>query len=275
MILYHLSDRKIVACSWRLEPNIFNNEDRVGTTFAPVNDGFGVYHHDFNKRAFLEWADEFVKNDYPSYRKVEGVSYMMRTKYFVPNLDLCRPSSFEDMHQNVIMQIKKYDFVVTPRAMVWHFGARSSHFLGQHDKLTGTSDRQKESEAKNYRIWLELWGEPPTYDESSFIKVTPQMLERYNKIRLFIIINNIFISHNAFFHNAYIYVYMENTTNNLSIQCQEDAKQLNRTPEEIREQNRIRARRFYAKNKDKLNEERMDRYWREKKWKKVCNNCKD
>jgi GT2 family glycosyltransferase len=179
--LVSATDKPLVACAWRLEPNIFNNQDRVGTTFAPVDGGFGVYHHDFDNKGFLDWADEFVKNDYPSYRKVEGVSYMMRTKYFIPNLDAYRPSSFEDMHQNVIMQLKGYDFVVTPKALVWHFGARSSHFLGQHDKLVGTSDRQKQSEAKNYKIWVDLWGEPPSYDQFGQIKVTNQMKERYNK----------------------------------------------------------------------------------------------
>ena len=41
-------------------------------------------------------------------------------------------------------------------------------------------------------------------------------------------------------------------------------KKLNRTDAEIREQTRIRAKRFYARNKERLNEERMDRYWRSK-----------
>lgn len=177
------TEKPMVACAWRLEPNIFNNIDRVGTVFAPPNteDGFGVYHHDFKKKEFLDWADDFVKNNQIGYRKVEGVSYMMRTKYFVPNDSRFAPSSFEDHMQSVLMQLKGYDFVVTGKALVWHFGARSSHFLGQHDKLTGTSDRQKVSEQKNYKTWLDLWNESPQYDEFSFIKVTPQMRERYNK----------------------------------------------------------------------------------------------
>ena len=175
------TDRKIVACAWRLEPNIFNNEDRVGTMFAPVNGGFGVYHHDFLKEEFLYWADHFVQSPNPSgFRKVEGVSYMMRTKDFINNDARFAPTSYEDMMQNVLMQIKGYDFVVTSKALVWHFGARSSHFLGQHDKLVGTSDRQKLSEQKNFKTWLTLWGEPPSYDEVGFIKVSEQMRTRYN-----------------------------------------------------------------------------------------------
>jgi hypothetical protein len=176
------TEKPVVACSWRLEPNIFNNTDRLGTMFAPVNGGFGVYHHDFLKQEFLDWADDFVSiSNAPDFRKVEGVSYMMRTKYFINNDSRFAPTSYEDMMQSVLMQLKGYDFIVTGKALTWHFGARSSHFLGQHDKLTGTSDRQKISEQKNYRTWLDLWGEHPSYDEYSFIKVTPQMLERYNK----------------------------------------------------------------------------------------------
>jgi GT2 family glycosyltransferase len=175
------TEKPLVACAWRLEPNIFNNEDRVGTMFAPVNGGFGVYHHDFLKEEFLYWADHFVQSPNPSgFRKVEGVSYMMRTKDFINNDARFAPTSYEDMMQNVLMQIKGYDFVVTSKALVWHFGARSSHFLGQHDKLVGTSDRQKLSEQKNFKTWLTLWGEPPSYDEVGFIKVSEQMRTRYN-----------------------------------------------------------------------------------------------
>ena len=177
------TEKPIVACAWRLEPNIFNNVERVGTLFAPpdTENGFGVYHHDFKKKEFLDWVDySFSQEPIQNFRKVEGVSYMMRTKYFVPNDARFAPSSYEDHMQSVIMQLKGYDFVVTSTAMVWHFGARSSHFLGQHDKLTGTSDRQKQSEAKNYRTWLELWGEPPQYDNLGFIKATENMKKRFD-----------------------------------------------------------------------------------------------
>ena len=39
-------------------------------------------------------------------------------------------------------------------------------------------------------------------------------------------------------------------------------KQINRTKEEIRKQNRIRAKRFYEKNKKRICERRMQRYWK-------------
>lgn len=176
------TEKPLVAGAWRLEPNIFNNADRIGTVFSPVENGFGVYHHDFLKNEFLDWADEFVKtSNAPDFRKVEGVSYMMRTKYFIPNFNELAPSSYEDMFQSVVMQLEGYNFVVTGKALTWHFGARSSHFLGQHDKLTGTSQRQKECEAKNYKIWLQMWGSPPQYDSYGFIIVTEEMRKRYNQ----------------------------------------------------------------------------------------------
>lgn len=180
--LVSATEYPLLACAWRLEPNIFNGTTRLGTIMAPANttEGFGVYHHDFRKEEFLEWANPAVLN-LPDFRKVEGVSYMMRKKYFIENDSRFAPSSFEDHMQSIIMQLEGYDFVVTGKALVWHFGARSSHFLGQHDKLTGTSERQKTSEAKNIRTWVELWGEYPTFDEYSFIKITPQMRERYNQ----------------------------------------------------------------------------------------------
>lgn len=178
------TEKPFVACAWRLEPNIFNNQDRLGTIFSPPNttEGFGVYHHDFRKNEFLDWVDySFASSNAPTFRKVEGVSYMMRTKNFVPNDARFAPSSFEDHMQSVVMQLKGYSFMVYGKAIVWHFGARSSHFLGQHDKLTGTSDRQKQSEAKNIRTWIDLWGEAPSYDEVGFIKVSDNMRQRFEQ----------------------------------------------------------------------------------------------
>lgn len=176
------TEKPMVACSWRIEPNIWNQYNRLGTIMCPPNtvDGFGLYHHDFKANEFVEWADEFVKSGYgKDFRKVEGVSYVMRTKYFVPNDARFAPSSYEDHMQSVIMQLKGYDFVVTGKAVVWHFGSRSSHFLGQHDKLTGTSDRQRQSEIKNAKTWQELWGDCPRFDDKGFVIASNDMRKRF------------------------------------------------------------------------------------------------
>jgi hypothetical protein len=41
-------------------------------------------------------------------------------------------------------------------------------------------------------------------------------------------------------------------------------KKLNKSLEEIREQNRIRAKRFYDRHKEEVKKNRMRRYWKEK-----------
>ena len=41
-------------------------------------------------------------------------------------------------------------------------------------------------------------------------------------------------------------------------------KKLNRTLEELREQSNIRSKRYYQKNRTKINKKTMERYWRRK-----------
>lgn len=181
--LVSATEAPLVAGAWRCEPNIWGQESRLGTVMVPPDktDGFGMYYYDFQSESFLRWADTFVKSAeyYPSFRKVEGVSYMMRTKYFINNDSRFAPSSYEDMMQSVLMQLAGYDFIITNKALVWHFGSRSSIFLGQQDKLVGRSDRQIQCERKNISTWMELWGETPSFDQYGFIKVSNAMKKRY------------------------------------------------------------------------------------------------
>ena len=182
------SNTPMVACAWRAEPNIWNQPDRLGTTMVPVDtiNGFGMYHHDFQVDQFELWADEFVKQPPIKFRKVEGVSYVMKKSdwdYVGGNSPIYAPSSFEDHQLSVRMQCENYNFVVTSEAVVWHFGSRGSIFMGQSDKLQGRSQRQIECEARNHKTWLEEWGCAPQYDEVGFIKVTDNMRARYFKTR--------------------------------------------------------------------------------------------
>ena len=181
------TESPLVAGAWRVEPNIWNQPTRMGTIMAPANtvDGLGTYHHDFNWDGFMEYADQVVSSgELIDFRKVEGVSYMMRTKYFLPNSDAYRPTSFEDHDQSVRMQIEGYDFTISGKAIVWHFGSRSSIFLGQLDQLTGRSDRQVECERKNMEKWVKIWnGERPSFDSVGFIRATGTMLDVYMKNR--------------------------------------------------------------------------------------------
>jgi hypothetical protein len=51
---------------------------------------------------------------------------------------------------------------------VWHFGARGSHRLEENDGKS--SQRQIESEQKNYTKWIQKWGKPPIFDQYGTIK---------------------------------------------------------------------------------------------------------
>lgn len=176
-----------VACAWRLEPNIWNQGDRLGTTMAPANttDGFGVYHHDFQAKAFEDWADEFVKSNLIRFRKVEGVSYMMKVEDWNRiggNDPLFAPASWEDMDLHLRMAANDYDFVVTSEAVTWHFGSRGANFMGQPDKITGRSERQLKAERDNAAKWVQKWGEVPTFDQHGFIVLTEGLKKRYSEI---------------------------------------------------------------------------------------------
>lgn len=176
----------LVAGSWRAEPNVWRQPDRLGTVMVPPDtmNGFGMYHHDFDTTGFENWADEFVAQPEIKFRKVEGVSYVMQKcvwDFAGGNCVWSRPSSWDDHDLSARWQCEGYEFVITSKAMVWHFGSRGSIFMGQSDQLTGRSQRQIECEQRNVRKWIEVWGEPAQYDDVGFIKVTPAMQERYKQ----------------------------------------------------------------------------------------------
>ena len=58
-------------------------------------------------------------------------------------------------------------FVLPISSIVWHFGARGSHRLEENGGKT--SQRQKESEEKNIKKWLEKWKFLPTFDQYGMI----------------------------------------------------------------------------------------------------------
>lgn len=176
-----------VACAWRVEPNIWSQGDRMGTTMAPTNahEGFGMYHHDFQAEAFESWADEFSRENDISFRKVEGVSYMMRKSDWDRiggNDPLFAPASWEDMDLNIRMMCNGFDFVVTSKAVVWHFGSRGANFMEQNDKITSRSPRQILAEQNNSIRWMKKWGEAPRFDSNGFIILTDGLKKRYYEI---------------------------------------------------------------------------------------------
>ena len=60
-----------------------------------------------------------------------------------------------------------FEFILTSKSLVWHFGARGSHRLEENNGQT--SKRQKESETRNQQKWLQKWGKLPAFDQYGMI----------------------------------------------------------------------------------------------------------
>lgn len=157
--------------SHRVEPNMFNSNQRPGTVIVP-QDIFGSYYNDFNVDYFNEWAKEFVDANDFTIPKAEGVSGLISKQNWDEiggNDPIFTPTSWEDMDLFLRMLHKGYKFVLTSKSLVWHFGARGSHRLEENNGTT--SQRQKEAEQKNMKKWLEKWGKLPIFDEYGMIKL--------------------------------------------------------------------------------------------------------
>jgi GT2 family glycosyltransferase len=164
-------NKKLWISSHRVEPNMFNDSNqRPGTLLVP-SDYFGAYYNDFNQNEFEEWASEF-KNMNPNIEipKGEGVSGLIRKAdwdFIGGNDPLFSPASYDDMDLFLRMLIAGYEFILTSNSLIWHFGARGSHRLEENNGQT--SQRQKESEQKNIKKWLEKWRRLPIFDQYGMI----------------------------------------------------------------------------------------------------------
>jgi GT2 family glycosyltransferase len=161
----------MMVFSHRIQPNIFNEKPgRPGTHIVP-KDEFGEYHNNFNEKYFLEWCKEFNEiNDF-EIRKGEGVSGLIRKSDWDMvggNDPLFAPASWEDMDLFIRMQLKNIKIVLTSKSLVYHFGARGSHFI--NDDFDKRSQRQIEAEQNNQKKWITKWNKYPEFDELEFVK---------------------------------------------------------------------------------------------------------
>ena len=163
-------NKKLWVSSHRIEPQMFSNvETRPGTVIVP-KDYLGAYWDDFNYKGFEQWAQEFVElNDF-EIPKGEGVSGLIRKKDWDEiggNDPRFAPASWDDMDLFLRMIQAGYEFILTSKSLVWHFGARGSHRLEENNNQS--SERQKQAEVKNQQKWLEKWGSFPTFNEYRMI----------------------------------------------------------------------------------------------------------
>ena len=170
-----IGDTKLIASSFRIQPRIFLNdpEYRPGTVFLEKEE-YGAYAEDFNSDGFDIWAEEFMKLDNEPVRKGGGAGFFCRVedyKWIGGNDDLFRPASWEDKDLFIRMQLEGYEFVMTPKSVLWHFSARGSHFRDEaKDKFHMKSKRQQESEQINIQKFIKKWGRLPEEDKDTFVK---------------------------------------------------------------------------------------------------------
>lgn len=180
-------DSKLWISSFRIEPDIFEN----GVGYKPgtlvVNRGkFGEFYYNFNEHYFIKYAQQFSeKNKNKIIYKGQGVSGLIRKDdwdYIGGNDPLFSPASFEDMDLFLRMLCEGFDFILTPQSVVYHFGARGSHF--PNDYFNNSSKRQKIAEQNNLYNWLKKWGKPLIKDErNDFISVSSYFRHRYFNLK--------------------------------------------------------------------------------------------
>lgn len=161
---------KLWVNSFRIEPNTFNSPDRPGTALVPL-DAFGAYHHDFKAEELENWATEFKQANDFEIPKGEGVSGLVKKEVWDEvggNDNRFAPTSWEDMDLFLRMLQHGVRFILPTKSVVWHFGARGSHRLEENGGQS--SERQRLSEFKNAKKWLEKWGKMPAFDQYGMIK---------------------------------------------------------------------------------------------------------
>ena len=156
--------------SYRVEPDMFGNgQSRPGTIIVP-KDIFGAYHDDFDAIAFEGWAKEFTKDNNIKIQKTEGVSGLIKKKDWDRiggNDPQFSPTSWEDIDLFLRMYNEGYNFVLTTKSLVWHFGARGSHRLEENNGKS--SERQIITEQINQKKFLEKWGGFPKLNNVGLI----------------------------------------------------------------------------------------------------------
>lgn len=162
-------DEKLWVNSFRIEPNMFGDNDRPGTHFVP-KETFGAYYDDFNPKLMLDYAKQIAeKNDF-EIPKGEGVSGLVRKSWWDTiggNDPLFAPTSWDDYDLFLRMLNDGGKFIMPTKSIVWHFGARGSHRLEENNNQS--SDRQKKAEQANAQKFYNKWGGLPKKDQYGMI----------------------------------------------------------------------------------------------------------
>mgnify|MGYP003115589652 CR=1 FL=1 len=160
---------KLWVNSFRIEPNMFGDDDRPGTHFVP-KEAFGAYHDDFKPNKMIDYAKEIAeKNDF-LIPKGEGVSGLVKKNWWDKiggNDPIFAPTSWDDYDLFWRMLKEGGKFLMPTKSIVWHFGARGSHRLEENDNKS--SARQNKHERINAQKFHNKWGGLPMKDQYGMI----------------------------------------------------------------------------------------------------------
>ena len=166
---------KLIASSFRVQPNIFPNDPpyRPGTIFVPFEQ-FGVHEDDFEQNYFDDWAAEFTQNNNVRVRKAGGAGYFCRTEDHIAiggNDPRFEPMYWEDKDLFMRMQMEGYKFIMTSKSLIWHFTSRTSRFP---DGTKNLDNNQRPAhivrwEQRAMERFVEKWGRLPEEDADSFV----------------------------------------------------------------------------------------------------------
>ena len=163
------NDEKLWVNSFRIEPNMFNDNDRPGTHFVP-KEAFGAYYDDFQPDKMIDYAKQIAENNEFEIPKGEGVSGLVRKSWWDHiggNDPLFAPTSWDDYDLFWRMLKEGGKFLMPTKSVVWHFGARGSHRLEENNNQS--SDRQRKAEQVNAQKFYKKWGGLPQKDQWGMI----------------------------------------------------------------------------------------------------------
>ena len=171
--LYDEVDGRLIASSFRVQPNIFPNDPpyRPGTVFVPM-DEFGAHDDEFEENYFDKWASEFSKDNNIRVRKAGGAGYFCRVEDHINmggNDPRFEPMYWEDKDLFMRMQMEDYKFIMTSKSVVWHFASRTSRFPNGTKNLTDRPPHLIEWERRETQRFIEKWGRLPEEDAESFV----------------------------------------------------------------------------------------------------------
>ena len=162
-----------IVFSQRIQPDIFNDTERAGTVFVPM-DEFGEYYHNFNEKYFLEYCQEFRKLNKFTVRNGEGVSGLIRKEdwdYIGGNDDRFAPAYYEDMDLFIRMQNEGFKIGLTYKSNIYHFASRASRF--PDDDFTKRPKHLEEFEINSMTEFQLKYGRLPEIDEYQFVRAMP------------------------------------------------------------------------------------------------------